>query len=180
MVIWQTDKRLYSKDGTTKTESKFKVSVRVKDHSPMTGVATPFAVETNFWLEELICETCLESNIMWYVALESIIYILCETDAEIFKVLPSLFKEITNVEACLVINASSVFVATSVVVEDPFFYFSLSDYDSTSLDIPPVWNICSSYDQFSDNGFTWELTYLCSFFFSFFFLPYIFWNTNWA
>ena len=53
---------------------------------------------------------------------QSIIHALYETSAEIFKVLPSLFEEITNVEACLII-ASSVFIATTVVVEDPFLIF---------------------------------------------------------
>ena len=56
------------------------------------------------------------------MALESIIHVLCEKGAKIFKALPSLFEEITNVEAYLV-TASSVFVATSAAVEDPFFPF---------------------------------------------------------
>ena len=123
VVIWEIDKRLYSKDGTNKTMCKFKVSVRVKDPSPMIGVVVPFAMEITFWLEELICEIYLESNVMWFVAPESIIHVLCETSVEIFKALPSLFEEITNVEACLV-TPSSIFVAIAVAVESLFGLFS--------------------------------------------------------
>ena len=127
-----------------KTESKFKVSVRVKDHSPMIGVEVPFAIETNFWLEGLSGETYLESNIMWSVASESIIYALYEIGVEIFKVLPPLFEEITNAEACLV-TASLIFAATTIAVEDFFWFFferlwsHQSGYPTSSKHLFFVW-----------------------------------------
>ena len=64
VVIWETDNRLQSKDGTTKTESRFKVSVRGKDPSPIIGTEEPLAVETIFSADGLRGETCLESNVI--------------------------------------------------------------------------------------------------------------------
>ena len=63
-MIWETDNKLQSKDGTTKTESRFKVLVRGKDPFLITRVGEPLAVETNFCEDGLRDETCLESNII--------------------------------------------------------------------------------------------------------------------
>ena len=49
---------------TPSTESKFKVSVRVKDPSPMTKVVLPLAMETIFCEEGLRGETYLESKVI--------------------------------------------------------------------------------------------------------------------
>ena len=50
------------------------------------------------------------------MAPESIIRVLCETGAQIYKILPSLFEDITNAEARLV-TASLVFVAPVAAME---------------------------------------------------------------
>ena len=75
-------------NGSIKTKFKFKVSIKVKDHSPMTGVVLPLAVETIFCEEGLRSETCLKSKVIWSVALESIIHALLITGVEVFKNLP--------------------------------------------------------------------------------------------
>ena len=71
-----------------KIESKFKVSVRVKDPSLMTGVVLPLVMKTIFCEEGLRGETCLESKVIWFVAAESIIHALLITSVEVFKSLP--------------------------------------------------------------------------------------------
>ena len=86
VVIWETDKSLWSKDGTIKTRSKFKVSVRVKDLSPITRVVLSLVMKTTFCEDGLKGET-LESNVIWFVTLESILHVLLERGVEIFKTL---------------------------------------------------------------------------------------------
>ena len=116
VVIWETDKRLQSKDGTTKTESKFKVSVRVKDPSPMTRVVLQLAVETIFCEESLRGETCLESKVIWSVAPKSIIHALLITGVKVFKNLPPWFVAVTNAEAFSA-TLAFVFISATVAIE---------------------------------------------------------------
>ena len=72
-------------NGSIKTKFKFKVSIKVKDHSPMTGVVLPLAVETIFCKEGLRGDTCLESKVIWSAISESIIHALLTTGVEVFK-----------------------------------------------------------------------------------------------
>lgn len=46
MVIWETNKMLKSKEGTTNTKSKFKVLVKDKNSSPTTGAKVPLAIQS--------------------------------------------------------------------------------------------------------------------------------------
>lgn len=69
VVIWETDKRLKSKDGTTKTKFKFNVLVRDKALSLMTGAQEPLVVEIHFSEEGIRDKICLELNFIWSIAL---------------------------------------------------------------------------------------------------------------
>ena len=46
IVICPTDKRLYAREGTTRTEVRVKSSEIFVDPSPITGEGEPLAVET--------------------------------------------------------------------------------------------------------------------------------------
>ena len=44
-VIWLTDRRLYSRDGTTRTVSKVRDSVKITEPAPVIGEVLPLAVQ---------------------------------------------------------------------------------------------------------------------------------------
>ena len=74
------------------------------DPPPLTRVEVPLAVETNFCEDDLIIKRCLESNVIWSVAPESIIHALLETGVKICKTLPPLSADAAKVEASSVVD----------------------------------------------------------------------------
>lgn len=48
-VIWPTDKRLYPRDVTTRTEFNVRVLEKMTDPSPMIGQVLPLAVDITDW-----------------------------------------------------------------------------------------------------------------------------------
>lgn len=71
--------------------------VRNKD-VPITEDSLPLAVEMFFCIESLRCAICVETIVIWSIAPKSIIHVLLETHAEIFKALPQVFVIATNAE----------------------------------------------------------------------------------
>ena len=67
-----------------------------KDHSPITEVVVPFAVEMCFCKDGFNWETCRESKVIWSVAPESIIQVLLITGVRVLRALLGL----TEVAIC--------------------------------------------------------------------------------
>lgn len=88
----------------------------------------------NFFMKSWKGKTYLGLYIMWYVALESIIHVLFETNIEIFKALPLLSMDITNSRDLLIIPFFSHWFEQSLT------YFSLGNSNPTTLDILPTQN----------------------------------------
>lgn len=61
VVIWETENKLKFKVGMINTKFRFKLFVRVRDFSPITGAKEPLEVDF-FWDDGLSGETCPESR----------------------------------------------------------------------------------------------------------------------
>lgn len=72
-VIWLIDKRLYSREGTTRTLSNVRVLDKIIDPSPVIREVLVVAMEITDWGEGRTFFKCLEFLIMWLDAPVSII-----------------------------------------------------------------------------------------------------------
>ena len=97
--IWAIDNKLWLRERTTKTESKFNFFVREIETSPNTGDGVPLVVDTICWSEDFMDWIWLLLKVMWFVALESIIHSLWLTGVEVWRALPTFLEVAMKDEA---------------------------------------------------------------------------------
>ena len=115
--------------------------MRDKDPSPITEVEVPMAVETNFWIEGFSGDTCLESNVIWSVAPESIIHVLLKTSVEVLRTLPTSL--VVAIYIVVLSIRSSIGLVSAAMAREVDLDSSSEDHGCvpTNLDIQQAQNI---------------------------------------
>jgi hypothetical protein len=82
-MIWGTDNKSYSSEGTTKTWSRLNDDVRYKDPSHITQEVVLLALTIYVWLEDVEECNLIKLNVMWSVTSVSIIHDLLQVSEDV-------------------------------------------------------------------------------------------------